>query len=57
MDAVDGPAWILAEIDGFEGQVGVIYMFYDTEGALPSITRDDAYSLHFKPYILESLVW
>jgi len=46
----------LAEIDGFEGQVGVIYMFYDTEGALPSITRDDAYSLHFKPYILESLV-
>ena len=42
--------------DGFVGQVGVIYMFYDTEGAVPSITRDDAYSLHFKPYILETLV-
>ena len=42
--------------DGFEGQVGVIYMFYDTEGGVPSITRDDAYSLHFKPYILETLV-
>ena len=41
---------------GFEGQVGVIYMFYDTEGGVPSITRDDAYSLHFKPYILETLV-
>ena len=41
--------------DGFEGQVGVIYMFYDTEGGVPSITRDDAYSLHFKPYILEKL--
>ena len=42
--------------DGFEGQVGVIYMFYDTEGGVPSITRDDAYSLHFKHYILETLV-
>src|SRR3989344_4411435 len=42
--------------DGFEGQVGVIYMFYDTEGGVPSITRDDAYSLHFKPYILDTLV-
>ena len=42
--------------DGFQGQVGVIYMFYDTEGGVPSITRDAAYSLHFKPYILETLV-
>src|SRR3989344_3157739 len=42
--------------DGFQGQVGVIYMFYDTECGVPSITRDDAYSLHFKPYILETLV-
>ena len=42
--------------DGFQGQVGVIYMFYDTEGGVPSITRDDAYSLHFKPYILESII-
>ena len=36
--------------------MGVIYMFYDTEGGVPSITCDDAYSLHFKPYILETLV-
>ena len=26
--------------DGFEGQVGVIYMFYDMEGSVPSITRE-----------------
>ena len=41
--------------DGFEGQVDVIYMFYDMEGSVPSITRDAAYSVWFKPYILETL--